>query len=298
LLTPVPVFQTSSAAARRTWLQHRPVGRWASAQGLGAEAVYMTFRGTPVRSCVHCPIGVAAGVGRGGVCPLDPGRVRDHGLIYAEGAPADAFWFVKRGLVALGRRRGAEEVGHTVVPAGGLVGVEALACERYRDTARAAGDAVLCAGSREVAEGWLGAPRSPARALVGLVIASRVLPAPRAAGIEASATTRLSRWLAESAEDGCVPPLSRRVLASLLGMTPETLSRAMTRLVAAGAVARQGLGVLIVDAEALSGLASGARPALARARAAISVGQPAGHGADDRPGARRHGVGSSALPVT
>lgn len=56
-----------------------------------------------VGSCVTCPIGRAAGVGRGGRCPLAPVPVRRGAIVHREQEAAGTICFVERGRVVLGR---------------------------------------------------------------------------------------------------------------------------------------------------------------------------------------------------
>ncbi|HEY9057277.1 MAG TPA: helix-turn-helix domain-containing protein [Aurantimonas sp.] len=78
-----------------------------------------------------------------------------------------------------------------------------------------------------------------------------------------SARERLAAYLLRQAEDGgdrasFVLPMEKRVLASFLGMTPESLSRAMKSLQADGAVV-DGQRVIITDRPALQALAQPSR---------------------------------------
>jgi CRP-like cAMP-binding protein len=218
----------------------------------------MRLRSTTAASCVHCPLGRAAGVGRGGRCPFEPRRYRAGELVCSAGSPAETVWYVKRGLVALSRGGASgEDVGHHVVPAGGLVGLDALGMRVHSDTARAVGSATLCAAPRGALDAWLGPPGAPSRVVLELVIETRLAASPRAAGVDASAMTRVARWLGEAASGEVVPAIERRFLASVLGMTPETLSRIVSRLEALGAIERVARTIRIRDAGILGRFARG-----------------------------------------
>lgn len=193
-----------------------------------------------------------------------PQRYRPGERICEEGAPADWAWFVKRGLAIVSRgaggRRAVEAASHVVSP-GGLVGLEALVSPVYAATARAAGDATLCVISRGNLDAWLGARGSPARAILEQIAGGRSLGAPRAASPDGTAVARVARWLLGIARDGVAPPLERRVVASLLGMAPETLSRALAKLKRAGGVTISGRHLRIRQRPLLESLAApGSRP--------------------------------------
>ena len=71
-------------------------------------------------------------------------------------------------------------------------------------------------------------------------------------GLAGSAVSRLSRFLLERLErDENRVRMPQQVLANVLGMRAETLSRAIGKLRAAGAVA-PGRGLVVLDADRLS----------------------------------------------
>lgn len=203
--------------------------------------------------CHTCPLGAAARVAQGGRCPF-VARDRDSGaLLYVEGAAADQIWYVQRGFVGLSREAG-EARGPGVIwavrRAGEMLGVEALVRGAYRDSARTLSPTTLCAASREAVDRWLGPPDAPARALLQLALRSRGHESPRRSGADGPASRRAARWLLDDAE-GDAPPIPRHVVADLLGMTPETLSRALAALAATGAVAVDRRSVRVLDRDAL-----------------------------------------------
>ncbi len=208
----------------------------------------------PPARCFSCPLGIAAGVPAGQACPFVP-RERDADtLLYLEGASADRLWYVVTGHVALTRASGealGEGMTWAVRTAGEMLGAEALLAGTYRDSARLLTTATLCAATREVVDGWLGPPTAPARAVVQLLVRSRCRDVPRRSASEGSAARRVAQWLLDDAPGGQAPPIPRRVVAGLLGMQPETFSRALASLAAAGAVSVTRKSIRVADFDAL-----------------------------------------------
>lgn len=209
----------------------------------------------PIVSCSTCPCGRAAGVRFGGRCPLvDRRRLRGE-TICLEGEPAHSIWFVKRGAVLLSRAgTDGVERPRTVRGPGAFVGLEALVLGCYADTARCTEPSVLCGASRETFESWIGPAGTPARMALEQTLLATCGEVPRAASSDGSSTQRVARWIADS-ETHAHAEIPRQVLASMLGMVPETLSRALARLRDAGAIALTRRSVSIRDRQRLEELA-------------------------------------------
>lgn len=205
-------------------------------------------------ACARCPIGKAAGVGQGGRCPMSD-RPRAAGtFLYSEGETVDKVWFVKQGTVVLSReaddRRG-RGVAWAIRRAGTLLGVEGLVRRTYLDSARAVTDVTLCSASREEIEAWVDAREPAARALLDLVLRAQAHDFPRRARSEGNAVKRVARWLLDEGPESAAG-IPRTVLAELLGMLPETLSRALAALVARGALETTRRSIRIAGVEALN----------------------------------------------
>ncbi|MCA9677191.1 MAG: Crp/Fnr family transcriptional regulator [Kofleriaceae bacterium] len=200
-----------------------------------------------ITSCCSCPCGSAAGVRYGGRCPLIDRKRRRDEAICLEGEPAHTVWFVKRGAVLLSRS-GADGVERprAVRSAGTFVGLEALVQGTYADSVRATEPTVLCGATRDTIDTWLGPVGTPARMALEQVLRATTHDAPRGAGVDGSATQRVARWLLDD-QDGESAHVSRQVLASLLGMVPETLSRALARLRDDGAIDLTRTSVTVKD---------------------------------------------------
>jgi CRP-like cAMP-binding protein len=179
--------------------------------------------------------------------------------LYVAGQPAERMWFVKSGALVLSRES-AETSGEGLIWAvrgpGSILGVEGLVRATYLDSARAVVDAVVCVASRELIEGWLGAREPAARALLECVLLTQGNDSPRRAGADGNAQQRVAAWVLGQ-EQATGPALPRKVTAELLGMLPETLSRALAAFAARGVLEVTRRSVTILDRSALEEAARG-----------------------------------------
>jgi len=210
--------------------------------------------------CATCEIGAASAAGSGHFCPFVD-RSRQAGeLIYLEGEPANHVWFVKQGIIVLLRKGGennAEGRVRAVRFPGSFIGLEAVVTDRYIDSARATTDAVLCGTTREGVDTWLGKKGAPARTALELTLRAESVDLPRRAPPDGNAVERVAAWLCEEGPRGETLTLPRRIVADLLGMRPETLSRAMAILAERGAIEVSRTNLRIVSENKLAELASG-----------------------------------------
>lgn len=208
--------------------------------------------------CHECGLGAASGLGAGGFCPFIERTHADGEIIYREGESVRHIWFIKRGAMVLHRKRGNErEPGRvrTVRFVGGFVGMEALISPTYIDTARTAGQTSVCIATVDGFEQWLGPKGTPARMALESTVQSMIADLPPRAAADGSAAQRVAGWLTEEGPSGGTLQLPRRVIADLLGMRPETLSRALAALAARGAILVSRTNLDIVDPDALSNIA-------------------------------------------
>lgn len=182
----------------------------------------------------------------GGRCPLVDRRRGKDELIALEGEPAHTVWFVKRGTLVLSRSGpDGEERPRLVRGPGSFVGLEALVRPTYADTVRTTEPAVLCGISREAIDAWFGPRGTPVRMALEQTMAADAGDRPRAAAADGTATQRVARWLLDDESgQGSVP---RQVTAALLGIVPETLSRALARLHDEGAIELTRRSVTVRD---------------------------------------------------
>jgi CRP-like cAMP-binding protein len=213
--------------------------------------IVMTTR--PIVSCAACPCGHAAGVAFGGHCPLVDRRHAAGTTLYLEGDAGPSVWFVKRGAVLLSRA-GPDGVvrPRAVRGPGAFLGLETLIAGRYADTARTTEPTTLCGTTRDRFDRWLGPSGTPARMVVEQLLLVAKDEATRGAAPDGPAVRRVAAWLLAPSDR---PEVPRHVLASLLGMVPETLSRALANLHEAGAIAVTRRSVTVLDRARLEELA-------------------------------------------
>nr|MBK7067081.1 Crp/Fnr family transcriptional regulator [Deltaproteobacteria bacterium] len=204
--------------------------------------------------CYSCPLGLAAGVAEHRACPFVP-REREAGAhVYVEGDTADRVWYIVSGYVALSRETSeARSSGVTwaVRRPGEMLGTEGLVSDTYRDSAVALNAATLCVAPRDVVDAWLGPEDSPARAVLQLALRTRCNEVPRRSCADGNATRRVASWLLDEAPSQNAPQIPRQIVAGLLGMLPETFSRALARLVKLGAIEIDRRTIRVVDLDAL-----------------------------------------------
>lgn len=174
--------------------------------------------------------------------------------LYVEGSPADTIGYVKHGAVALLRGRGDDL--HAIRRAGSFVGIEAISQPTYLDSARAITDVTICGASRAEMLAWLERDGT-ARAALDMVIRTVATDTAVRSRTEGSAPQRVAIWLSDDARHAELP---RAVLAGLLGMRPETLSRALTSLARAGAIRVTRARIEVADAALVSAIADGKSP--------------------------------------
>lgn len=210
----------------------------------------------------RCVIGRAAGCAEGRRCPFAPRTYAAGAVLCDEGSAAEHVWYVRHGAIALFREAGDDRgqgLPWVVRKPGTLIGEEALLQEEFTDSAVALTTAATCVGRREDLRAWVAQDDSAAaRTVMELVIRARIDTPPRPSTPDGSAPRRVARWLAEESRGGCAPPMPRRVLAGLLGMMPETLSRALASLAKTGAIVVTRQEVRVVDVARLLEAAEGA----------------------------------------
>jgi len=210
--------------------------------------------------CAKCPVGVASSAGSGHFCPFVDRSRQSGELIFLEGEPANHVWFVKQGTIVLLRKGGennAEGRVRAVRFPGSFIGLETLVSDRYIDSARATTDAILCGTTRAGVDAWLGTKGSPARTALELTLRAECVDLPRRAPPDGNAVERVAAWLCDEGPRGVTLTLPRRIVADLLGMRPETLSRAMAILAERGAIEVTRTKLRIVNPGVLAELAGG-----------------------------------------
>ncbi|MFO0608987.1 MAG: Crp/Fnr family transcriptional regulator [Polyangiales bacterium] len=213
---------------------------------------------------VRCVIGQAAGCAEGRRCPFAPRSYAAGAVLCDEGSAAEHVWYVRHGTVALFREAGEDRgqgLPWVLRKPGSLIGEEALLQDEFTDTAVAVTASATCVGRRDDVRDWVARDGSRAACVVmELVIRARIDTVPRPSTTDGSAPRRVARWLVDESRGEYAPLLPRRVLAGILGMMPETLSRALGALVRAGTIVLARREVRIVDPAGLLAAAEGTTP--------------------------------------
>lgn len=205
-------------------------------------------------ACAFCPVGAASHVSEGGQCPMVDRRKAAGSCLYLGGAPADTIYFVKHGAVALTRAAGdGEGSPHAVRRAGSFLGLEAILQPTYLDSARAITDVTVCATSRAQMLGWLDR-MGTARVVLDSVLHAIAGDNTGRAQTDGNAPQRVARWLRDTTKQKKLP---RSILAGLLGMKPETLSRALAALARFGAITLTRTRMDVRDGALLAAVAEG-----------------------------------------
>lgn len=173
--------------------------------------------------------------------------------LYAEGDAVGAIGFLTRGTVALSRRaddQGGRRVAWALRRPGALLGAEGLVRSTYLDSARAMTEVGYCSAPRDELQAWVDSSGVAARALLDLALLGPALDSPRRASSEGSAVKRVAQWLLDEGP-ALAEGVPRKVIAELLGMLPETLSRALATLAARGAIVSTRRSIRVLDPETL-----------------------------------------------
>jgi CRP-like cAMP-binding protein len=201
-------------------------------------------RAVDAEPCEGCVLGRASGPAG---CPF--GRVRRPAgtLLVAQGERPGAVWYVREGTTLLSASSaGGEETLCALRGAGSLIGLEMLAGGESAHDAWTLSPARLCWLDAEGFREWIGPRDSPLGAVLELALGEAAERRRERIALAGRSVTRLARFLVERhAMEGVDTPLDveHRVLARMLGMRPETLSRALARLRSAGALGPHGLVV-------------------------------------------------------
>ncbi len=207
-----------------------------------------------VESCSECPLGTT----RAGPCPFTPRRFTAGSVVSPQGEVARNVYFVREGTVALSGLAADGSERYL-----GIRGPRSMLCwEAFQGRAspvevRTLTSARVCALPVQDAANWAGPPDSPARTLINLLVEELVQREEETEARMGDTVGRVARFLLSWSPPGETSKtrLRKQVIARALGMRPETFSRALTKLVEKGIVAR-GSHLTILNREALEQIAS------------------------------------------
>jgi CRP-like cAMP-binding protein len=214
----------------------------------------------PIEDCGACTLGRAC---RPGPCPFHDLHRPAGTILLPQGETPACVWFVRSGTVLI---TSLSEAGDETLCAlrgpGSLIGLEALR-ERATDyEAWALSDVVACRIDAASFRAWVGERVTPIGAVLEIALDEAAQRHDERLALAGRSVERVARFLLERRRiERCDQPLhvEKRVLARMLGMRAETLSRALHRLRDGGAIAPER-PVRVIDPDALARLATGDAP--------------------------------------
>ena len=215
-----------------------------------------------VMECRRCPVGIASAVSERGQCPFVPRKRPAGAVLHVAGERVERVAFIKKGAVLITRSADEERVEGTpwaVRRSGSFLGLEGLVGTHHLDSARALTDVTLCSATLHAMQAWLETRRTAARVVLDSVLRSGTRERPARGNADGTASRRVASWLLENADRRLPGVTPRRVMAGLLGMRPETLSRALRSLAARGAIRHGRATIQILDRARLRSIAFGDR---------------------------------------
>ena len=215
-----------------------------------------------VTECRRCPVGIASGVAERGRCPFVPRKRAAGAVLHVAGEGVERVSFIKKGAVLITRSVDEERVEGTpwaIRRPGSFLGLEGLVGTPHLDSARALTDVTLCSAALDAVEAWLASRRTAARVVLDSALRSGTRERPLRGNADGTAPRRAASWLLENADRRLPGAMSRRVMAGLLGMRPETLSRALRTLAQRGAIRHGRTNIEILDRGRLRSIANGVR---------------------------------------
>ncbi len=208
---------------------------------------------SPVNDCNACSLGQASQ----GRCRLTPTAREAGATLCAQGERPRTVFFIKEGFVALSAvsPRGAELV-LTLRGPTSLLCTEALNAGPSPYEVRALSRVKLCGVTGEAMTQWIGPEKSPARVVLDLFLAEASMQRDEVNLRQGDCLSRVARFALAHARFLADRPnaVRKQVVARLLGMRPETLSRCLTRLEKDG-VLDASRGVRVLDARRLAAIA-------------------------------------------
>ena len=207
----------------------------------------------PVSDCNACTLGLASA----GRCRLTLASRESGATICAQGERPRNVYFVKEGFVSLSSvsPRGAELLLSLRGPTS-LLCTEALQGEASAFEVRALSRVRLCGIGGDAMMQWIGPERSAGRVVLDLLLAEGRQQRDEVNWRQGDCLSRVARFALAHARFLADRPTAvrKQVVARLLAMRPETLSRCLTRLEKEGVV-DASRGVRVLDQRRLATIA-------------------------------------------
>jgi CRP-like cAMP-binding protein len=208
---------------------------------------------SPVTDCAACSLGIASQ----GKCRLTPASRESGSTICAQGERPRTVYFVKEGFVALSAvsPRGSELLLSLRGPSS-LLCTEALQGEASPFEVRALSRVRVCGIGGDALAQWVGPEKSAGRVILDLLLTESRQQRDEVNWRQGDCLSRVARFALAHARFLADRPnaVRKQVVARLLGMRPETLSRCLTKLERDGVV-DASRGVRVIDHRRLAAIA-------------------------------------------
>jgi len=180
-------------------------------------------------------------------CPFHPSAFEPDVTVLHAGRLAEHMWFVRTGAVLMESVMDANGAAWSVVRGpGSFVGWDAIEGQPSACRAVTLLPSELCVVQSKHFRSWLGPASGPMGALFALARGEIAAAREDVQMVHGTATERVARFLLDRRNGRAVvgAPASLQLLARVLGMRPETLSRAVADLRRAGALAPRSLAIV------------------------------------------------------
>ena len=208
----------------------------------------------PVTDCNACSLGIASQ----GRCRLTPTNRESGATICAQGERPRTVYFIKEGFVALSAvsPRGSELL-LTLRGPSSLLCTEAIQAEPSPFEVRALSRVKICGIAGDALSQWIGPEKSAARVVLDLLLAEGRQQHDEVNWRQGDCLSRVARFALAHLRFLAERPnaVRKQVVARLLGMRPETLSRCLTRLEREGVI-DASRGVRVLDQRRLAAIAT------------------------------------------
>ncbi len=208
----------------------------------------------PIQNCRVCPLS-ASGAGR---CPFTPTQLPASAVVCNQGDAHPTVYYVREGTVALCTvDADGVESGLAIRGPRSLLCCESMSGTPSPFEIRAITPLRLCSMPAKALGRWVGPERSPAQSVLELLLYELSRRQEDMSWRRGDSMSRVARFvLASGMRLNGARPLQKQMVARVLGMRPETLSRCLGKLADRGLIAR-GTGAKVVDAPGLAAVGAG-----------------------------------------
>jgi CRP-like cAMP-binding protein len=204
-----------------------------------------------ITDCKACPLG-AAFMNR---CIFTPASLPAASALATWGERPGRLYFVREGLALLSSAPvPGQEATLAVRGPGALLCPESMHGRPSPTDVRALTELRVCAVAAPVLSRWLGPDGSPVRVVVDLLVGELAQRQQDLSLREGDSLSRVARFLLGAGSPLALGPLRKQLVARILGMRPETLSRCLRRLVDEGML-ESGPDARVRDVAALAAVA-------------------------------------------